>query len=114
MANISTAPEGVRTAEDHRRAIAQEYGQYVAVEQITVDGALAFDVGHPVPVSHVEKYDLLATGAVQRAGGGEVSERLGKEELVNRAVAAGIGPREELDKLTKAQLVEDINKATKA
>jgi hypothetical protein len=34
-------------------AQAKEYGTYVAVEPIRVGGALAFNVGDPVPVGHV-------------------------------------------------------------
>lgn len=31
------------------------YGQWVAIEPIEIDGVLAFDIGHPVPVTHVER-----------------------------------------------------------
>lgn len=43
------------TAEDQRAATAKEYGQYVAVEFIYIDGALAFAPGNPVPTSHVDR-----------------------------------------------------------
>jgi hypothetical protein len=54
-----------QTAEDHRKAVEAEYGQWVATEQIHIDGALAFDVGHPVPVGHVKKFGLDKSGAVE-------------------------------------------------
>lgn len=40
---------------------ATEYGTYVAKETIYYDGARAFNVGDPVPVSHVKEhgYDAL-------------------------------------------------------
>lgn len=43
------------TAADDRTAeIAREYGQFVAVVPIDVDGVRAFAVGDPVPASTVE------------------------------------------------------------
>jgi hypothetical protein len=41
-------------ADDHRAALAAEYGKWVAVEPIDIGGARAFNVGDPVPVGHVE------------------------------------------------------------
>jgi len=43
--------------ENFRDAQAAEYGEYVAVEPININGVRAFNVGDPVPKSHV-------TGAV--------------------------------------------------
>jgi hypothetical protein len=46
-----------------------EYGQWVAAVDIPApDGgtALAFGVGHPVPVAHVERYGYEALGYVRR------------------------------------------------
>lgn len=38
---------------------AKEYAQFVCGDQpIFIDGARAFNPGHPVPAGHVEKYDL--------------------------------------------------------
>lgn len=42
------------TADQYRQALVDEYSTYVAVAPIDVDGARAFNVGDPVPVSHVE------------------------------------------------------------
>lgn len=44
------------TDDELRKAQEREYGTYVATEQIFVGNALAFDVGHKVPISHVEGY----------------------------------------------------------
>lgn len=41
--------------EELRRAQAAEYGTFVATKEILIDGARAFNVGDPVPVSHVER-----------------------------------------------------------
>ncbi len=43
------------TADDMRQAIAAEYGAYVALGPIDIDGGRAFNEGDPVPVSHVER-----------------------------------------------------------
>ena len=43
------------TAEQYAQALADEYSTYVAVTAIDIDGARAFNVGDPVPVSHVER-----------------------------------------------------------
>lgn len=42
-------------AAELRKAQEAEYSAYVATEQIFVGGALAFNVGDPVPKSHVER-----------------------------------------------------------
>lgn len=47
--------ESPQTAADHQAAVESEYGTYVAVETIFIGGARAFNVGDPVPVSHVSE-----------------------------------------------------------
>ena len=42
------------TAEELRALQSKEYGQYVAVENIYIDGGLAFTPGHAVPAGHVD------------------------------------------------------------
>lgn len=42
------------TGEQMREAQEAEYGRYRATERIYVDGALAFNPGDAVPVSHVK------------------------------------------------------------
>jgi hypothetical protein len=61
MAEISTD----KTAEAHRKAVEEEYGQWVATEPISFDGVLAFDTGHAVPVGHVKKFGLDKAGLVE-------------------------------------------------
>lgn len=47
-------PDELHNAHARRAAQTDEYGTYVAAEQIFApSGALAYDVGHPVPVSNV-------------------------------------------------------------
>jgi hypothetical protein len=53
------------TYEELRQAQADEYGEYVAVEPITVGGALAFNPGDPVPKGHVAS-GVVAKTSVER------------------------------------------------
>ena len=48
-------PAAQRQAEQEK-----EYGQYVAASVIYVGGARAFNVGDPVPASHVDRGVVLA------------------------------------------------------
>ena len=73
-----TAP---RTAEEHRRAIQDEYGEYVAVAAITHDGARAYNIGDAVPKANVERWGYLDAGLVAR--------RTTKVAKAAGAVAAG-------------------------
>lgn len=43
------------TAEQYAQALADEYSQFVATAPIDIDGARAFNVGDPVPASHMER-----------------------------------------------------------
>lgn len=43
------------TDEELRQAQEAEYGTYVATQPIDIGGARAFNIGDPVPVSHVER-----------------------------------------------------------
>lgn len=43
-----------QTLEEYRKAQETEWGTYVAREPIDILGARAFNVGDPVPASHVE------------------------------------------------------------
>lgn len=49
-----TAPTPA-SAEELREAQRKEYSVYVALGPIDIDGARAFNVGDPVPVSHVDR-----------------------------------------------------------
>lgn len=49
MTEISPEAQVLRKAQE------AEYSAYVATEQIYIDGALAFNVGDPVPKSHVTR-----------------------------------------------------------
>jgi hypothetical protein len=48
----TTAP---RSADELREAQIVEYGTFVAAQTIFINGARAFNVGDPVPVSHVDR-----------------------------------------------------------
>ena len=47
------------TAQQYRDAQVAEYGTYVALSPIDINGARAFNVGDPVPASHVERGVVL-------------------------------------------------------
>lgn len=44
-----------RAAREREAEQAKLYGQFVAVEPIYIDGALAFNVGDPVPATHISR-----------------------------------------------------------
>ena len=76
-------PESV-TAEQLREEQAKEYGAFVAAQVIFIDGARAFNVGDPVPASHVERGVVAAdevkkttTKAGQALAAGSVTEPKG-------------------------------------
>ena len=49
-----TTPASPATVEELRAAQAKEYGQWVALGPIALDGVRAFNTGDPVPASHVD------------------------------------------------------------
>lgn len=51
--------------EEYRQAQIAEYGEYVATKPIDIGTARAFNVGDPVPVSHV-KNGVVAKADVAR------------------------------------------------
>jgi hypothetical protein len=53
------------TAVQFREELGKEYGQYVAVVPIDLNGARAFNIGDPVPASHVER-QVVDTDQVSR------------------------------------------------
>lgn len=59
-------PAEIPTLEQHMAAIAKEYG-YVAVEPIDINGVRAFNPGHEVPTSHVER-GIVDKSLVARKG----------------------------------------------
>jgi 2',3'-cyclic-nucleotide 2'-phosphodiesterase (5'-nucleotidase family) len=54
-----------QTIEEQRAAQSKEYGTYVAVTDIDLHGARAFNVGDPVPASHVER-GVVSTSQVAK------------------------------------------------
>lgn len=65
MADIVTSTD--QALEDARKAREKEWGTYVAKEPISLNGVPAFNVGDPVPVSHVERIPALKD-AVAKVG----------------------------------------------
>lgn len=63
-----------QTLEDYRRAQAQEWGTYVASEPIDINGARAFNVGDPVPASHVKNNVVPAEKVTNKASMADTPE----------------------------------------
>jgi hypothetical protein len=88
-------PDAVRTFMDRRAAQHEAWGQFVADEDIfdPMGNALVFTAGMQVPVEHVEKWDLEATGKVKRvatadeARRGFVAPSVGPASLIGDAPA---------------------------
>jgi len=58
--------EQLSALADQRRAeVDAEYGQFVAAQDITFNGALAYPLGAPVPVSNVREHGYLTHGLVE-------------------------------------------------
>lgn len=55
MAKPSSPDPGPADVADFEKAQEAEYTEYVATEPINVDGVRAFNVGDPVPKSHVDR-----------------------------------------------------------
>ena len=50
-----TQPAAPEEVQAYLAEQSKEYGQFVATEAIDIAGARAFNVGDPVPASHVER-----------------------------------------------------------
>lgn len=74
--------ELTRIADEQRAKAEAEYGQFVAAQDITFNGVLAYPAGAPVPVSNVERYGYHEHGLVVTA-----------EEAVQRRAAAAEAAR---------------------
>lgn len=61
------------TAAELREAQAAEYGTYVALAPIDLNGTRAFNAGDPVPVSHVD------SGVVRADQVAKVTTKAGRE-----------------------------------
>lgn len=76
-------PESPTTVAEYRAAHGVEWGTYVATQTIDIGGARAFNVGDPVPVSHVESGVVVAgevakvSTSAGREAAGVVSEKKG-------------------------------------
>lgn len=53
--------------DDYEKALTKEYGTYVALFPIDIDGARAFNPGHAVPESHVTR-GLVDASLVAKVG----------------------------------------------
>lgn len=53
------------TAAEHREALQAEWGTYVALTPIFINGARAANTGDPVPASHVQR-GVVSSGQVSK------------------------------------------------
>jgi hypothetical protein len=70
-------PEARKAYQSRRAAQREAYGQFEAIGDIyDPDGsALIFTAGSPVPVEHVERFELEATGHVKRVATPDLARR---------------------------------------
>ena len=94
MAELYSTKEA-RTAGERREALQREYGTYVATQNIVIDGVLAFTPGHPVPISHVERWPQLLEA--DENGDTPVVE-VGEHETVGEAAARIQDPTSQVPK----------------
>jgi hypothetical protein len=66
-------PDPVLTVAEYKAAQVAEYTTYVAVQAIDINGARAFNVGDPVPASHVDR------GVVDSGQVSKVTTKAGRE-----------------------------------
>lgn len=67
----TTPPPVVATAEEtaaFRSEQEREYGQFVALADISFNGARAYNAGDPVPATNVAKYGYDTAGLVAKVG----------------------------------------------
>lgn len=98
-----TAPAFADPAEaaafaQYRQAQEEEYGTWVAVQNIYVGNALAYLAGHPVPKSNVEQHGYDQQGLVVRQGtvapepgvdrAQQLADRMAELEREREAIAA--------------------------
>jgi hypothetical protein len=74
----------------------REYGTYVATQKIFAGNALAYNVGHPVPISNVVKHGYFLNGQVALVDGAEHDP----------GVAASIAPTDATPDATLESLIE--------
>lgn len=65
--------------QERRDAQIAEYGTWVATQPIYVGNALAYDTGHPVPVSNVQRHGYDADGLVAKRTSKEGKAALGQD-----------------------------------
>lgn len=78
-------PDDPTPAERLRQEQEKLYGTYVATQPIDIRGARAFNVGDPVPVSHVER------GVVPEDAVAKVSTKAGKQAAADSPTTGSEG-----------------------
>lgn len=71
VATPVATPEEVKS---FRQQQVEEWGTWVAVQQITFNGALAYNPGDPVPASNVSRHGYDSKGLVARVGSAPARE----------------------------------------
>jgi hypothetical protein len=80
---LATAEETAKRAQEQ----AVEYGTYVANQTIFFNGVIAYQPGHPVPVSNVKKYKYDEQGLVYK-----IDSKAGQELIrsLHEATTGGV------------------------
>lgn len=76
----------------------REYGTYVATQRIYAGNALAYDVGHPVPISNVLRHGYWDAGMVALVEGADHPDEMkAKLGIVDDAASAEADGQPETD-----------------
>lgn len=73
------------TFEEHRKALAAEYGEFVAIAPIDHDGARAYNPGDPVPSTNVAKYGYDGDGLVAKRTTKAAKQATGSDESPSKS-----------------------------
>lgn len=76
------------SAEDHRLAVVEEYGQFVATTAITHDGVRAYNVGDSVPATNVDRWGYEGAGLVKRVGSAPAEQEAPADEPTPKGTKA--------------------------
>jgi hypothetical protein len=88
VATPVATPEEVKS---FRQQQVEEWGTWVAVQQITFNGALAYNPGDPVPASNVSKHGYDSKGLVARVGSAPARDVLQAARANATTVAEDLG-----------------------
>ncbi len=101
-AAVAADPEVIRNWELRRSAQRAAYGQFVANGDIYIGNCMTFASGQPVPLEHVIRFDLEATGQVNRVADEDLARQGKRFETDEQFLAANPHIRANARKLASA------------